>query len=86
MHSYIVSTHVNREKRGALCVSAGGMGSMLGLRLCHINYLNPTTIKAEVCYRRPPLEARVVASLPQYAPRPPGARRGGRIKITGSES
>lgn len=35
--------------------------------VCQINYLNPLTIKAEICYQRPPLVACVSALLPQYA-------------------
>lgn len=46
-----------------------GGGDWIYAFVCQINYLNPITIKAEICYQRPPLEARVAALLPQYAPR-----------------
>lgn len=60
-----------------VCVcQCGGWGrGWVCVFVCQINYLNPPTIKAEICYQRPPLEARVSALLSQYAPHlfPPSA-------------
>lgn len=54
-----------------ICVrQCGGWGGgWVCVFVCQINYLNPATIKAEICYQRPPLEPHVSALLPQYAPR-----------------
>lgn len=95
-------THVNRKRGCTKCarevfiqcvcvcvrVGVGGRGWVC-VFVCQINYLNPVTIKAEICYQRPPLEAHVSALLPQYALGSPPPRLGsarGRIKITGTES
>lgn len=53
-----------------VCVhQCGGWGwRWVFVFVCQINYLNPPTIKAEICYQRPPLETCASALLPQYAP------------------
>lgn len=50
-----------------MCQCGGWVQGSVCVFVCQINYLNPPTIKAEICYQRPPLEARVSALLPQYA-------------------
>lgn len=48
------------------CSCGGGSSSLVCVFVCQVNYLNPTTIKAEICYQRPPLEplcASLVASV-----------------------
>lgn len=44
--------------------------------VCSINYLNPTTIKAEICYRHHPLAACVGAVMPRSLSPPSGLSMG----------
>ena len=50
-----------------VCVRVG-VGGWVCVFVCQINYLNPITIKAEICYQHLPLEARVSALLLQCSP------------------
>lgn len=61
-------------RRGGRCVCV--CACVLCIFVCYLNYLNPTTIKAEICYWLPPLEASslYLAASVRCAPENPSPR------------
>lgn len=59
-----------------VCQCGGWGWGWVCVFVCSINYLNPTTIKAEICYRHHPLGACVGALMPRSLSPPSGLSMG----------